>query len=181
MSTSSNNWNDKIEKLLNEIRINSNTLSEHHKKLYFNIKNIVVYFKLPIIILSSLNAIIAVSLTNYLNQEIISGTNCFISFIIGVLTSISLYLKIEDKLENENDMSKEYHKLGIDIYRTLSLRHDDRGIDGDQYLNNIYNQYIKLYERSNLNDIELTDKLKSDLLFSINNFGTDSDELLKDP
>ena len=181
MSTSSNNWNDKIEKLLNEIRINSNTLSEHHKKLYFNIKNIVVYFKLPIIILSSLNAIIAVSLTNYLNQEIISGTNCFISFIIGVLTSISLYLKIEDKLENENDMSKEYHKLGIDIYRTLSLRHDDRGIDGDQYLNNIYNQYIKLYERTNLNDIELTDKLKSDLLFSINNFGTDSDELLKDP
>lgn len=181
MSTSSNNWNDKIEKLLNEIRINSNTLSEHHKRLYFSIKNIVVYFKLPIIILSSLNAIIAVSLTNYLNQEIISGTNCFISFIIGVLTSISLYLKIEDKLENENDMSKEYHKLGIDIYRTLSLRHDDRGIDGDQYLNNIYNQYIKLYERSNLNDIELTDKLKSELMGTINNFGTESDDILKDP
>jgi hypothetical protein len=173
MSTSSNNWNDKIEKLLNEIRLNSNMLSDHHKKLYFGIKNIVVYFKLPIIILSSLNAIIAVSLTNYLDQNIISGSNCLISFIIGILTSISLYLKIEDKLENENDMSKEYHKLGIDIYKVLSLAPDDRGIDGDQYLNNTYNQYIKLFERSNLNDIELTDKLKSDI-DTICLFGTPS-------
>jgi hypothetical protein len=181
MSTSSNNWNDKIEKLLNEIRLNSNMLSDHHKKLYFGIKNIVVYFKLPIIILSSLNAIIAVSLTNYLDQNIISGSNCLISFIIGILTSISLYLKIEDKLENENDMSKEYHKLGIDIYKILSLGADDRGIDGDQYLNNTYNQYIKLFERSNLNDIELTDKLKSDIdtiyLIGTPSFDKDKDKV----
>lgn len=179
MSTSSNNWNDKIEKLLDDIRMNSNELSDHHKRLYFSIKNIVVYFKLPIIILSSLNAIIAVSLTNYINQDIISGSNCLISFFIGILTSISLYLKIEDKLENENDMSKEYHKLGIDIYRILSLRNDDRGIDGDQYLNNVYNQYIKLYERSNLNDINLIDKLKGDINIVINT--SDDSEELKNP
>jgi hypothetical protein len=179
MSTSSSNWNDRIEKLLDDIRINSNELSDHHKRLYFSIKNIVVYFKLPIIILSSLNAIIAVSLTNYLNQDIISGSNCLISFCIGILTSISLYLKIEDKLENENDMSKEYHKLGIDIYRILSLRTDDRGIDGDQYLNNIYNLYIKLYERSNLNDINLIDKLKGNINIVINT--SDDSEELKNP
>jgi hypothetical protein len=78
-------------------------------------------------------------------------------------------------------MSKEYHKLGIDIYRILSLRTEDRGIDGDQYLNNVYNQYIKLFERSNLNDIELTDKLKSNIDFIIGKFGTDSDDIFKEP
>ena len=163
MSTSSNNWNDNIERLLNDIRLNCIELEKHHTKLYFSIKNIVVYFKLPIIILSSLNAITAVALQSYIAQNIISATNCLLSFIIGVLTSVSLYLKIEDRLENELLASKEYHKISIEIYKILSLKVTDRSIDGDQFLNDIYNEYIKLYDRSNLGDFELSDKLKSEL------------------
>jgi len=163
MSTSSNNWNDSIERLLDNIRLNCIELEQHHKKLYFSIKNIVVYFKLPIIILSSINAIASVALTDYLAQNIISATNCLISFFIGVLTSISLYLKIEDRLENELLASKEYHKLSIEIYKILSLKTEDRAIDGDQFLNDIYNEYIKLYDRSNLNENELNDQLKKDI------------------
>jgi hypothetical protein len=163
MSTSSNNWNDNIERLLNDIRLNCIELEKHHTRLYFSIKNIVVYFKLPIIILSSLNAIIAVALQSYIAQNIISATNCLLSFIIGVLTSVSLYLKIEDRLENELLASKEYHKISIEIYKVLSLKTSDRSIDGDQFLNDIYNEYIKLYDMSNLGEFELSDKLKSEL------------------
>jgi hypothetical protein len=163
MSTSSNNWNDNIERLLNDIRLNCIELEKYHTKLYFSIKNIVVYFKLPIIILSSLNAITAVALQSYLPQNIISATNCFLSFIIGILTSISLYLKIEDRLENELLASKEYHKISIEIYKILSLKTSDRSIDGDQFLNDIYNEYIKLFDRSNLGNFEILDRLKMDL------------------
>jgi len=164
MSTSSNNWNDNIEKILNDIRLNCNDLEKHHSRLYFSIKNIVVYFKLPIIILSSLNAIIAVAMTSYIDQSYISAMNCFISFFIGVLTSISLYLKIEDRLENELLASKEYHKLSIEIFRVLSLKTCDRGVDGDQFLNNMYNEYVKLFDRSNLSENEFNDRLKDNLL-----------------
>ena len=57
----SSNWNKQIEGVLNDIRLNCTDLEEYHKQKYFSIKNIVVWFKLPIIILSSLNAIVAVS------------------------------------------------------------------------------------------------------------------------
>jgi len=163
MSTSSSNWNENIELLLNDIRLNCIELEKHHRQLYFSIKNIVVYFKLPIIILSSLNAIIAVALQSYLAQNIISAMNCFLSFIIGVLTSVSLYLKIEDRLENELLACKEYHKLSIEIYKVLSLKSTDRPIDGDQFLNDIYNEYIKLFDRSNLNGMDINDNLKAEL------------------
>jgi hypothetical protein len=93
-------------------------------------------------------------------QEYISELNCGISFVIGLLTSISLYLKIEDKLENELFASKEYNKLSIDIFKILNLKENDRGIDGDQYLNNIYNEYIKLLDRTNLSENNLVDLLK---------------------
>jgi hypothetical protein len=42
----------------------------------------------------------------------------------------------------------------------LILEVEGRGIDGDVYLNNIYNEYVKLYERTNLLDENIHDKLK---------------------
>ena len=156
----SSNWNRQIEGVLNDIRLNCNTLEDFHREQYFSVKKIVVYFKLPIIILSSLNAIVAVSLQPYLDQSYISASNCGLSFIIGTLTSISLYLKIEDRLETELLASKEYHKLSIDIYKVLSLKNEDRAVDGDKFLNDTYNAYVKLFERSNLLDIDFKDKMK---------------------
>jgi hypothetical protein len=177
MSNSSNNWNDNIEKLLNQIRLNCIELHAQHKKQYFKIKNIVVYFKIPIILFSSLNAIASVSLQAYMAQEYISELNCGISFVIGLLTSISLYLKIEDKLENELFASKEYNKISIDIFKILKLKEMDRGIDGDQYLNNIYNEYIKLLDRTNLSENNLVDLLKEKIDFEINSFKFSNDNI----
>jgi hypothetical protein len=77
-------------------------------------------------------------------------------------------MKVEDKLENELLSSKQYHKMSIDIYKILMLETEGRGIDGDVYLNNIYNEYVKLYERTNLMDCEIHDKLKKiDIGFGI--------------
>ena len=164
---STNNWNDEIERLLNQIRNNCIELEQFHTKTYFGIKKIVVWFKLPIIVLSSINALVAVALTNYVQQQYISGANASISFIIGTLTSISLYLKIEDRLEQELDASKEYHKLAIEIFKVLSLKIQDRGTDGDVFLSDVYNNYVKLIERGSLLNMEIKDKLKIELPFGV--------------
>jgi len=166
-SNTSTNWSTEIEQLLNEIRLNSICLEDFHKKRYFGVKNTLVWFRLPIIILSSINALVAVSLTDYVPQNIISASNATISFVIGTLSSIALYLKIEDQLESENDACREFHKLSIDIFKILSLKEDQRGIDGDLFLNQVYNDYVKLFERSNLLDEQFTDKLKLELKFDI--------------
>ena len=157
---SSQSWNDNIEKLLDNIRLNCIKLEQFHRDYYFRIKKIVIYFKLPIIFLSSINAITSVAFSDYIDQKYISATNCGLSFIIGTLTSFSLYLGIEDRLESSLSSSKEYHKLSIEIYKMLSLRKSDRAIDADQFLNNIYADYVKLFERSNLLTNDFIDELK---------------------
>jgi hypothetical protein len=160
LSKSSDNWSPKVEKLLNDIRLNCIVLEENHKKKYFDVKKVVFWFKIPTIFLSSANAITAVAFTRYLDQAYISAINCGLSFIIGLLTSLSLYMKVEDKLENELLSSKSYHKMSIDIFKILTLEVEGRGIDGDVYLNSVYNEYVKLYERTNLIDENIHDKLK---------------------
>ena len=51
LSNNTNNWNQEIELLLNKIRSNCVDLENFHKKKYFGLKKIVIYFQLPIIIL----------------------------------------------------------------------------------------------------------------------------------
>jgi len=164
MSDNSNNsWNDNTEELLDNIRKNCIVLEDYHRQYHFRIKKIIIWFKLPIIVMSSLNAIASVAFQNYIEQNYISAFNCGLSFVIGTLTSVSLYLRIEDRLEASLSSSKEYHKISLEIYKMLSLKKADRSTDADQFLNDVYNNYIKLFEKSNLLQNEFTDNLKKDI------------------
>ena len=82
---------------------------------------------------------------------------------MGVMSAIELYLGIQQSMELCLSHSKAFYTLAIDIYKTLSLRRENRGEDGKDYLNKKYAHYIKIVEASNL----LKRKLKADLLTDI--------------
>ena len=63
----------------------------------------------------------------------------------------------------ENDMSKQFYTLAIDIYKVLSLNPEERGESGLSYLHKKYSQYSKLVESSNL----LKSRFKTDQLVVI--------------
>ena len=83
--------------------------------------------------------------------------------MIAILTSIKLYLQLEEQIKTELEMSKSFHTLALDIYKVLNLRVEQRNGNGLEYLNKRYNDYIKLVESSNL----LRKNLKKDFLLEI--------------
>ena len=64
----------------------------------------------------------------------------------------------------ENDISKQFNLLSLDIFKTTHLKIDDRSMNGLDYLNKKYNEYTHLIEQSNL----LRKKLKKDELCELN-------------
>ena len=134
-------WNDEIIKILNNVRINSLNLSEYHRRNYFYFKNISNYFDIPIIITSSLSGSFSVGA---------SLISCAASMFITILSSIKLYLNISDNLQSESDMARKFYVLSLEIYKITNLPDEKRGINSSEFLNSKYNQYIKLYEESNL-------------------------------
>ena len=152
-------WSVDIENLLEEIRQNSIHLSNSHKNSYFFYKRTSKYFRLPTIILSSINGVASVGLSAYLDQQHISGLVCLLSVMIGIINSIELFLKVTDNIEREREMSKEFYTLSIDIYKILQLERSNRQISGLNYLEKKYSTYQKLYEQSNLIQNQLNDKL----------------------
>ena len=80
--------------------------------------------------------------------------------VITILTSIKLYMKITENSSQEQELAISFKTLALDIFKTLSLPNEDRGIDGLVYLNKIYNKYVNLVENSSiLNQMNKKDNL----------------------
>lgn len=158
-----NNWDNSVIDLLESVRVNSTFLSEFHRKTFFNLKFMSVYFDIPIIVLSSFSASFSVGSQPYLDQGTISLVGCFIGFVITIITSTKLYLNIDDAKKLELDMAKDFYSLSIEINKMLTLKPEDRGEDGIAYLNKKYSNYQDLVRRSNL----LCKKFKKDKLTHI--------------
>lgn len=155
-----NNWSDEIEEICEKLRVNCVNLSEYHRKRFYHFKAYGKWFRLPLIVLASINSTASVGLQPVLDQQIISGITCLIGMIMGIIGSLELYLGIQNAMELELKQSKEFYTLAIHLYKTLSLRRNNRLEDGKEYLNEKYSLYIKLCESSNL----LDRRMKSDLL-----------------
>ena len=155
------NWDNStdIEEILDKIRINSINLNKSHMKNYFYYKKLGKWFQIPTIILSSFNSVFSVGFT-YTSQENISSVSALISLIVSIINSVQLYLKIEDNMEEENTISKQYYTLSSDIYKILQLNKEHREGNSKEILNEYYSQYIELLNKSNLlNNNSYSDKL----------------------
>ena len=156
-------WTDEVEEICEKLRINCVNLSEYHRRRYYHFKSYGKYFRLPLILLASINSTASVGLQPLVSQEIISGITCLIGMVMGIISAIELYMGIQTSMELELKQSKDFYSLAIDIYKTLSLQRVNRGEDGKDYLNKMYGVYVKLCEASQL----LRRKMKVDLLTQI--------------
>jgi hypothetical protein len=156
-------WTSEVEEICEKLRINAVNLSEYHRKRYYHFKGYGKYFRIPLIVLASINATASVGLQGYMEQDVISGITCLLGMTMGILGSIELYLGIQSSMELELKQSKEFYTLSVDLFKTLSLRRENRSEDGKDFLNKKYSYYIKLCESSNL----LKRKLHVDMLSEI--------------
>ena len=108
--------NEDYENILNMIRLNSIDLSTYYKNRYYELKSYFKYFKIPIIVLSSCNSVLSVSLSTFIDQEYVSTITCLISLICGIIGSIELFLQIQQQMEIVLFNSKEYLFMSINIY-----------------------------------------------------------------
>jgi hypothetical protein len=149
---------DDIETILENIRINSVLLNKIHKKRYLELQQSLKYFRIPIIILSSINSIVSVS-QQFLPQNIITGTNSLLSLTTGIISSIEMFLGLNSQMENELMSQKEYYILATTIYKTLSLNPENRPENMKAFLEESYSTYIKLLENSCVIHKKIEDQL----------------------
>ena len=152
-------WSNDIELILDKIRINSVLLSDEHKNRFFYLKERLMYYRLPVIVVSGISSIISVGLQTYVNQKYISITTCVLSLACSIIGSIELYLAIQTQMENELTSLKDYYLLSVDIYKMLKLDIPNRDPDGKAYLEEKYSEYCTFIKSSNIMATQINDRL----------------------
>jgi hypothetical protein len=148
-----------IDKILDKIRSNSAILASYHRKRFIVLKARLRLYRIPIIVISALNSVGAVSFQNFVEQKYISLINMFLSLVVGIISSIELFNQISAQMEVELIGSKDFYVLSIDIFKYLSLDKSKREIEEKIFLSDTWTRYTKLIETSYLLKKKVDDKL----------------------
>jgi hypothetical protein len=153
-------WSDDVEQLCRDIETNTSRLSDIHRVNYLELTEQQKYFKIPIIILSACNSIMAVGLSKYVSQDITSSINCILSLICSVIASIELYIALQKRIEMELTSYRSYYMLTVKINNCLKLEREHRQeTNGVHFLNEVENEYKALFNDALVNKQKIEDKL----------------------
>jgi hypothetical protein len=155
-------WHEKEEIYLVRLEKQCNELSKHNTKDHLYYKQMSTKFNIPILIISAINALTAISLNDFLNQRYVSILNAVLSSGTGVLGSIQLYLKLNEKMTNALRASILMKRLALKISKELSIDRDNRSTEGIAFLQECFAEFNTALEQGNVPEKKITNHLLID-------------------
>ena len=172
-------YND-IEGVLDKLRANSSVLANYHRKRFLLLKARLKYYRIPIIVFSSVNAVASVCLGGFMAQSYVSLLNMFLSLVVSIIGAVEMFLQINRELESSLVNQKEFYILSCDVYKYLAMTKTNRITDERTFLNDTYTRYIKLIETSYTLKKKIDDKLQEELTSKIGDLTHISSDVFTD-
>ena len=132
------------------MQVKSLELSKVYKTRFIQYQKLTDRFKIPIIIFSSIATFFNFGLQPYFSQQVIAIICSSLTFMTGLLSTIELYLQINKQMEMSLKLSKDLFMNSMNIYRILSLDKERRVQEGLEYLNERYEVFRQIIEKSEI-------------------------------
>lgn len=142
-------WTHEEEEFLARLEKQCNTYYTYFNKDYVYYHGLASKFNIPILVVSSINALTAISLNDFLGQRYVSILNAVLSAGTGILGSIQLYMKINEKLSNALRTSTLMKRLALKISRELSIGVAQRTTEGQAFLQECFAEFNATLEQAN--------------------------------
>ena len=122
-------------------------MSEIHKGNWAELKERQKWFKVPVIVLSGINSVLAAGVLS-MDADVVSTVSCILALTVGVIGSVELYLGISEHMNTEYVSGRDFTIMHFDITKTLALRPEERGVGGQVYLEHMSNDYRSYVKNS---------------------------------
>ena len=142
-------WHPDEQEFLSKLEHQCNLYQEHHNKDHMYYQKLASKFNVPILVISALNALCAIALNDFLAQKYVSILNAVLSSGTGVLGSVQLYLKINEKMTNSIRASLLMKRLALKISKELSIEPENRVTDGQAFLSDCFAEFNTALEQGN--------------------------------
>jgi hypothetical protein len=153
------NFTPDVIALCEKIRLNSGVLHEYNRKLFLKYTERIRYYRIPVLLLSSVASVWSIAGTSFLPQSEVSLLNMLFGLIAGSITSLELFNKLDEKIRNAEELSHKFYTLSVEINKMIMLDDCNRSVDGKDFLNECFNSYVKLLENSFIMNDKVVDKL----------------------
>jgi len=110
-----------IDSSLDKIRLNCLYLTNKHIDNHLYYKHAGKWFDIPTIILSVFAASFSAGADPFAEQGTISVINCSIAMTITILSSVKLFMKIQENQEQEQELAVQFKTLALDLFLMISL------------------------------------------------------------
>lgn len=144
-----NTWSEKEEEFLTKIEKQCTIYASYFNKDHIYYHKLSSRFNIPILVISSLNALCAIALNDFLVQKYVSILNAVLSAGTGVLGSIQLYMKINEKMTNSLRSQILMKRLSLKITKELSVDREHRSSEGPIFLQECFGEFNAALEQAN--------------------------------
>lgn len=158
-------WTNEEEEFLTNLEKQCNSYYEHNIKEFQYYNKMSSKFNIPILLISSLNSLCAISLNDFMPQRYVSILNAVLSAGTGVLGSIQLYMKLNEKMTNAMRASIHFKKLALKISKELTIARRDRTTEGQTFLADCFSEFNTVLEQGN----PIEKKIRNHLAFITEN------------
>ena len=148
-------WTTEEEQFLTSLEKQCNDYYKHNVQEYKYYNGMSSKFNIPILIISALNALCAISLNDFLSQKFVSILNAILSAGTGVLGSVQLYMKLNEKMTNSLRASINFKKLALKISKELTIARKDRATEGATFLGDCFAEFNTVLEQGNPVEVKL--------------------------
>jgi hypothetical protein len=142
-------WHDEEELFLANVQRQCEVLYRQNIKDLHYYDQLSSRFNIPILVISAVNSLTAVGLNSFIQQEYVSVLNAVLSAGTGVLGSIQLYLKLNEKMTRAARSSVGFKRISLKISKELALAREVRKTDGPTFVSECFADYNQTLESSN--------------------------------
>ena len=142
-------WHPDEERFLAKLEQQCNLYYDHFNRDHAYYSKLSSRFNIPILIVSAINALVAVALNSFVEQKYVSVMNAILSAGTGVLGSIQLYMKISEKMTNALRASILMKRLALKISKELSIDPTNRLSDGKGFVADAFSEFNVALEQGN--------------------------------
>ena len=139
-----NYWNEEHELLLESLQKSCFRLSKEYKQKYFKLRDKLQWYRIPIIIISSIGGFLSLSNSGYIPPLYNKWVSLFVGFTNLTVTIISLiesFKKIDTRMNGSYTTYVNFQKLHDEISIIKRIPPNERDTNGNDTINNLFSKY----------------------------------------
>lgn len=155
-----NYWNDEHENILISLQKSSFRLSKEYQKIYFRLKKRLLWYRIPIIIISAIGGFLSLSNSGYIPAAYNKWVSLFVGFSNLLVTIISLIenlKKIDIMVNGTYSAHLNFQKLHDEISIIKRIPPNEREENGYDIVNKLFTKY-----EAYLIDAPISEKINKD-------------------